>query len=283
MNFNAISTSEDVLNLETNQPSITLKKCSRCKAFYNSCNFKLHPKKLTYSKQCVTCQEKQLKFVMNHYNKNKDNQEYRDKVKGYRDKYTKSDTYKQYRESRNQDKEVTEKKKQYNREWRANNLERAKERERIYYATYYTKHKDTEEYRTRKKEQRLKPEIKKQRNKRQKERRENEISVRIRDNVSRRINKALRNINSVKSDKTIEYLNCSIDFFVKHIENQFNEGMSWDNYGRSSGDVYWEIDHIIPINYENPTVENVIERMHYTNCQPMWAEENRTKSNKFIG
>ena len=220
---------------------------------------------------------------MNHYNNNKNNEEYRDKMKGYRDKYGKSDTYKQYRESRNQDKEVTEKKKQYNREWRANNLERAKERERIYYATYYTKHKDTEEYRTRKKEQRLKPEIKKQRNKQQNEKRKNEIGVRIRDNVSRRINKALRNINSVKSDKTIEYLNCSIDFFVKHIENQFNEGMSWDNYGRSSGDVYWEIDHIIPINYENPTVDNVIERMHYTNCQPMWAEENRNKSNKFIG
>jgi hypothetical protein len=27
---------------------------------------------------------------------------------------------------------------------------------------------------------------------------------------------------------------CLMDVFVKHIEKQFKEGMSWDNYGRSS-------------------------------------------------
>ena len=63
--------------------------------------------------------------------------------------------------------------------------------------------------------------------------------------------------------------------FVKHIEKQFKDGMTWDNYGRSSGggdNKHWEIDHIIPINYEKPSLEDVKERLVYTNCQPMWAE-----------
>lgn len=87
---------------------------------------------------------------------------------------------------------------------------------------------------------------------------------------------------------TIQYLGCSMDVFVKHIEKQFKEGMSWDNYGRSScsggeKDEYWEIDHIKPINYNNPTLDDVKERLIYTNCQPMWAAENRSKSNRYIG
>ena len=73
--------------------------------------------------------------------------------------------------------------------------------------------------------------------------------------------------------------------FVKHIEKQFKDGMTWDNYGRSSvgNNKHWEVDHIIPINYEKPSFEDVKERLVYTNCQPMWAEENRSKSNRYIG
>jgi hypothetical protein len=57
--------------------------------------------------------------------------------------------------------------------------------------------------------------------------------------------------------------------------------MSWENYGK------WHIDHIKPIKYrengELPSLEEVIKRLHYTNLQPLWAEENIAKGNKFIG
>ena len=67
--------------------------------------------------------------------------------------------------------------------------------------------------------------------------------------------------------------------------------MSWDNYGE------WEIDHIIPINFQifvkdvdgnliskrPPTEEEVIERLHCTNTQPMWASENMKKGNRYCG
>ena len=88
-------------------------------------------------------------------------------------------------------------------------------------------------------------------------------------------------LKSGKSKKSLEYLGCTIDEFKKHIESKFKENMSWDNYGE------WQIDHITPIKYkdneEAPTIENVIERLHWTNTQPMWAVDNMSKGNRFIG
>ncbi len=96
----------------------------------------------------------------------------------------------------------------------------------------------------------------------------------LRSIVSNRIRHALR---EDKSQKSIEYLGCSIQEFKEHIESQFQEGMTWDNYGE------WHIDHIVPIMYETPTMEEVVERLHYLNTQPLWAEENMSKGNRFIG
>lgn len=56
--------------------------------------------------------------------------------------------------------------------------------------------------------------------------------------------------------------------------------MSWDNHGE------WHIDHIIPIKYMPdgvaPTIEEVYRRLHYTNTQPLWAEDNLSKGNRYI-
>ena len=39
----------------------------------------------------------------------------------------------------------------------------------------------------------------------------------------------------------LSWLGCDVDTFVKHLENQFVEGMTWENYGK------WHIDHIKPL------------------------------------
>ena len=36
-------------------------------------------------------------------------------------------------------------------------------------------------------------------------------------------------------------------------------------------------------NNKEPTIDDIIKRLHYTNLQPMWAKENLSKGNKFIG
>jgi 5-methylcytosine-specific restriction endonuclease McrA len=80
-----------------------------------------------------------------------------------------------------------------------------------------------------------------------------------------------------KTQKSVDYLGCSIQEFKQHIEVQFKEGMTWENHGK------WHIDHIIPLKYNNPSIEEIMERLHYKNTQPLWARENRVKGNRFIG
>ena len=55
--------------------------------------------------------------------------------------------------------------------------------------------------------------------------------------------------------------------------------MNWDNYGFYG----WHIDHIIPLDfYDLQNREEFLKACHYTNLQPLWAEENITKGNKIV-
>jgi hypothetical protein len=53
--------------------------------------------------------------------------------------------------------------------------------------------------------------------------------------------------------------------------------MSWDNYGFYG----WHIDHVIPLSSAK-TEEEVYKLCHYTNLQPLWAEDNLKKGSKII-
>ena len=67
------------------------------------------------------------------------------------------------------------------------------------------------------------------------------------------------------------YFGCTPEQYVRYIEAQFLEGMTWDNYGD------WQIDHILPLSLG---INEFEWRMlnHYTNLRPMWATENQSKS-----
>lgn len=94
------------------------------------------------------------------------------------------------------------------------------------------------------------------------------------DRVRGRVSSALR---SSKTKHSIEYLGCSIEYYRTHLEKQFVQGMSWENYGTE-----WEIDHVVPLKYNNPELEEVIQRLHYKNTQPLWTEINASKGNRKI-
>lgn len=71
----------------------------------------------------------------------------------------------------------------------------------------------------------------------------------------------------------------SILDLMQHIERLFTPGMSWDNFGRGG----WELDHIIPISafwFETPQDPDFKRCWALKNLQPLWAPENRRKSNK---
>lgn len=67
-----------------------------------------------------------------------------------------------------------------------------------------------------------------------------------------------------------EYIGCDKKTLIAHLENQFIDGMSWDNYGQ------WHIDHIIPLNSAN-TDQELYKLCHYTNLQPLWGSDNIKK------
>jgi hypothetical protein len=76
------------------------------------------------------------------------------------------------------------------------------------------------------------------------------------------------------SQSTLEVLGCSYEFFRSYIEEKFVDGMTWDNHGE------WHFDHIKPISLAK-TKEEALKLSHYTNFQPLWALDNRKKSNKY--
>jgi 5-methylcytosine-specific restriction endonuclease McrA len=80
---------------------------------------------------------------------------------------------------------------------------------------------------------------------------------------------------------TVEYLGCTITQLREHLEAKFQEGMTWENYGQ------WHVDHIIPLRYregkDEPSLDEIIQRLHWTNCQPLWAKDNIAKGNRWVG
>mgnify|MGYP001564590719 CR=1 FL=1 len=69
----------------------------------------------------------------------------------------------------------------------------------------------------------------------------------------------------------MELIGCNLETIKNHIEKQFQEGMVWENHGK------WHIDHIIPFGTAKSEKE-MIKLCHYTNLQPLWAEENLKKA-----
>jgi hypothetical protein len=85
-------------------------------------------------------------------------------------------------------------------------------------------------------------------------------------------------IHDIKDNHTIEYLGISPREYMEYLESMFTPEMTRENHG-----VYWHIDHITPIMYNNPTDEERIQRLHYTNTQPLIIGENLKKGNRYIG
>lgn len=81
------------------------------------------------------------------------------------------------------------------------------------------------------------------------------------------------------SSAAFKMLGCSVEEFRSHIEGQFRDGMTWENWGRGWGGAReWHLDHIKALATFNLTdPAQVAKACHYTNLQPLWASENLSK------
>lgn len=108
---------------------------------------------------------------------------------------------------------------------------------------------------------------------------------RLKTNLKFRLNLELSSSirQSLKGNKNGYHWEDLVDYKLKdlmiHLENQFKEGMNWNNRGD------WHIDHIIPKSrfkfnsYEDPQFKQC---WSLENLQPLWAEENWNKGNKIL-
>ena len=135
-------------------------------------------------------------------------------------------------------------------------------------------HKNKEKNKERVKEYRKNNRIK--RAQYQKKLLENNIIYKISQLCRSRIYHFLNKNNIFKKNKTFDIIGCPPQFLKEHLEKQFTEGMSWDLMGQ-----HIHIDHIIPLSSAN-TEEEVYKLCHYTNLQPLWAEDNLKKGSKII-
>ena len=96
------------------------------------------------------------------------------------------------------------------------------------------------------------------------------IKVNLRNSLSQRI----RNNNCKKLDNYVNLIGCSINFLKQYLENQFKDGMTWENHNRYG----WHIDHIVGVcNFDLTKLEEQKKCFHYTNLQPLWCDDNLSK------
>ena len=80
-----------------------------------------------------------------------------------------------------------------------------------------------------------------------------------------------------KGQRAFDLLGYSPDVLKRHLEKQFIDGMTWDNYGE------WHIDHIIPQSaFYITSAEDIDFKRCWAlnNLRPLWASDNIKKHSK---
>ena len=117
-------------------------------------------------------------------------------------------------------------------------------------------------------------------NKRQRMRKQNDVSYRLRCNVSTCIWQALtRNTSGKDGQSVMKYLPYTIPELKEHLEKQFEPWMTWENYGE------WHLDHVYPqskLPYDSMEHPNFQKCWALENLQPLEAKENIRKGDKVI-
>jgi hypothetical protein len=216
------------------------------------------------NKKCIKCGEEKQLIEFHSMKRNKDGRDCACKIcrnKSRREK------------AKNLSPEEREKKLQEKRDFHWKNREKILETKRKYNIENAERHrKASMEY-----YYNNKPKTRKRRNKYEKERKEKDISFRLSINLRARVREAIKSNGTEKAYSTIDLIGCHVSELKNFLELKFKDGMSWNNYGE------WEIDHIIPCSSFDLTCNNQQKKcFNYTNLQPLWKKENRSKGAKIL-
>jgi len=95
--------------------------------------------------------------------------------------------------------------------------------------------------------------------------------LRLYNRISCAIRRTIKDKKRRKWEKLVGY---TIEELRVHLESQFQDGMTWGNYGE------WHIDHEVPLavfNFDSPEQIDFKRCWAMENLQPMWAKENLSK------
>lgn len=110
--------------------------------------------------------------------------------------------------------------------------------------------------------------------------RKTDIAFHLQMTVRTRIHGALARSSLGKEARALQYVGCTADELRCWLEGKFLPGMTWENRGRHG----WHIDHIIPLaKFDLSDYAQQSAAFHYTNLQPLWAEDNMRKKDKVTG
>lgn len=102
-------------------------------------------------------------------------------------------------------------------------------------------------------------------------RRKENPSIRVLHSLRVRINQVLHGLS--KSTNTLNLLGCTVLEWRQWLEFQFQDGMTWENYGQ-----VWEIDHVLPCaSFDLSLPEQQKECFHFANTQPLFVLDNTRK------
>lgn len=216
-------------------------ECKACESEYNKKYREINNKKISINDKE---RRENNKESISEYNK-----KYREENKEYYIKYNQK-----------------EKEKERKRIWRENNKE--------YYKSYQEENKEKLKEKHSNWYQNNKSSVKQRVKKYFYNKLKTNDLFKLHNMIRNSISQSIKKMGYTKKSRTYEILGITYEEFKIYIENLFQEGMSWKNYGK------WHLDHKTPISWAK-TEEEVYKLNHYTNFQPLWACDNISKGNRY--
>ena len=94
------------------------------------------------------------------------------------------------------------------------------------------------------------------------------MNYRIKKSLAARLRSVI-----VKTDSTMNYIGCNIQYLREWFEYNFTSEMNWDNYG-----TYWSIEHIIPVcKFDLTNEDEKFKCCNWSNLMPVSIKNNSSK------
>jgi hypothetical protein len=198
----------------------------------------------------------------------------KDKVKQYRKKMESKESYqikrKIYLEKYYSNPKNKEKRLKWLKEWRKRDYVRKKKLD--------YKKRNKEHIRKQSSEYAKRPEVRERVRNQVRKRLKNDPVFLIKYRLRTRFYQYVKRGLAKKQVKTSKLIGCDWKYLKNHLQKRFKKGMSWQNFGK------WHIDHIKPMShFDLMKVKDQYLCCNYKNLQPMWATDNLSKGNRYIG